>query len=308
MTDAEQILVSVCVTTYNSGKTVLATLDSILDQSYHRLELIVSDDCSTDDTIAICRKWLEAHKDRFEKITVLTSGKNGGVAVNLNKAIRATSGEWVKTIAGDDLLMPDCITDNMDFVSNHEEAGIIFSRMLYFTEENGDRVLSDYSKPDRESLSFFNESPMEQYKKLLLSCRFIPGVSNFQKRSFALEHPYPEEYSFCEDWPHWTHLAKSGIPLLYFDKETVLYRLNGSLSHAGKDTFINEKFHYSMISFFYSERYHALLSFDPESAGIQKKEFFLGELAINLFGNRRNFFTRALLFIFKLFLGVRKVQ
>ena len=306
--DKELALVSVCVVTYNSSKTVLETLDSISAQSYPRLELIVSDDCSSDDTVAVCKKWLDANGQRFEKAHVLSSEKNGGVAVNLNNGVHASCGEWVKIIAGDDLLMPDCISDNMDYVNRHEGPGIVFSRMRYFSEENGRRVLSDYSKPDKEFEAFFTKTPLEQYHDLLVSCRAVPGVTHFQKRAFAIEHPYPEVYSFCEDWPHWTHLAKSGIPLVFFDKETVLYRMNGSLSHARREQFINEKFHCSMLSFFYAERYQALLALDPKTARIQQKELFLGELAINLLGNRRNLFTRSVLFIYKLFLGVRKVQ
>lgn len=300
--------VSVCVVTYNSGKTVLETLDSIYAQTYPRVELIVSDDCSTDDTVAICKEWLKDKGNRFEKADVLTGDKNGGVAVNLNRAIRASSGEWVKIIAGDDLLMPDCISDNMEFVNSHESPGIVFSRMRYFSEENGRRVLSDYSKPDKEFEAFFTKSPQEQYHDLLVSCRAVPGVTHFQKRSFAIDHPYPEEYSFCEDWPHWTRLTRSGIPLVFFDKETILYRMNGSLSHARNEQFINERFHRSVLAFFYAERYPELLAIDPKSAHSQQKELFLGEIAINLLGNRRNLFTRAALFVYKLFIGVRKVQ
>ena len=72
-------LVSVPVITYNSSKTVLETLDSIYNQTYQNLELIVSDDCSTDNTVGICREWIEAHKKRFVRTELLTVEKNTGV-------------------------------------------------------------------------------------------------------------------------------------------------------------------------------------------------------------------------------------
>ncbi|MDR0890977.1 MAG: glycosyltransferase [Endomicrobium sp.] len=50
-------LVSVCVITYNSSKYVLETLESIKTQTYQNIELIVSDDCSTDDTVEVCENY-----------------------------------------------------------------------------------------------------------------------------------------------------------------------------------------------------------------------------------------------------------
>ena len=63
--DDDMVLVSVCVITYNSEITVLETLDSIYAQTYPRLELIISDDCSSDQTVDICQKWLSKYKNSF---------------------------------------------------------------------------------------------------------------------------------------------------------------------------------------------------------------------------------------------------
>lgn len=301
-------LVSVCVITYNSSGTVAETLDSMFSQTYPRLELLVSDDCSTDDTVDICRKWIDSHKDGFERTEIIVREKNGGVAANLNTAIRACRGDYIKTIAGDDILLPDCVKDNVDYMACHDATDIVFSKMLYFEDNEGKRTITEYYKPERELLFFFDLPAEQQYRKLLYSCRYIPGVTAFYKREFAVQHPFPEEYSYCEDWPHWTHLTKSGIHLSYFDKETVLYRMNGSLSHAESSSFINDKFHSSMMAFFYSERYQILKESDLGEALKQKKEFFLGEVAILLLGNRRNLLTRIILFVFKLLVGERKVQ
>ena len=102
-------LVSVAVVTYNSSKTVVETLDSIANQTYPDLELIVSVDCSTDNTVEICREWIEAHKERFVRTELLTVEKNTGVSANMNRGADACQGEWVKDIAGDDVLLPECI-------------------------------------------------------------------------------------------------------------------------------------------------------------------------------------------------------
>ena len=63
------MIVTVIVYTFNSSKYILETLDSIKKQTYKDLMLIITDDCSTDSTIEICKKWLNLNGDRFVKTT-----------------------------------------------------------------------------------------------------------------------------------------------------------------------------------------------------------------------------------------------
>ena len=299
-------LVSVCTITYNSSKTVLETLDSIYAQTYQKLELLVSDDCSTDDTVEVCRQWIEAHKDRFVRAEMIVREKNGGVAANLNTAIRACRGEWIKSIAGDDLLMQDCIKENIDYISNHENQGIVFSKVQCFCVEKGQRILMNHFLPGIHAVKF-EQSASGQYQALLRS-NFPPSTSVFYRKELLMAVPFPEDYPFCEDYPQWLHLTKNGIKLCYFDKQTAYYRVGESLLNPGSHRFVNEKFHYSVEAFFYYERVPALLKTNPELVKHIQREFLLGDIAILLLNNRRNFITKVILFIFKLFLGTRIVQ
>lgn len=304
----EPVLVSACVITYNSSRTVVETLDSIYAQTYPRLELIISDDCSTDDTVEVCRKWLETHKDRFEDTSIIQMEKNGGIAANLNFVIRATKGEWLKSIAGDDLLLPNCISDNMEFVSRNENDGVIFSNVReFYVDAEGKRVLTDNYQPAESAKKYYAMAAEEQYNRILSLC-FTPSNSVFWKRSVAVTHPFPEQYPYNEDDPHWLHLTKEGIKLSYFDKTTVLYRIGDSISKGRDNSFIGEKYHYSRLAYLYADRYFELLKRDPGRARQLQKEFFLGDVAIVLLGNRKNIFTRAILYVFKLLVGTRKIS
>ena len=305
--DSSHALVSVCVITYNSGRTVVETLDSIYEQSYPRLELIVSDDCSGDDTMEICRKWLETHGDRFENAAVIRTQQNGGVAANLNCAIRAAKGEWLKYIAGDDLLLPDCISDNMEFVRNNDNDGVIFSNVRqFYVDAQGKRVLTDIYHPAESAKQYYYKSAEEQYNRILSVC-FTPSNSVFWRRSVAVAHPFLEQYPYNEDDPQWLHLTKEGIKLSFFDKTTVLYRIGDSLSKGHSDSFVGERYHYSCLAYLYADRYFELLKRDPQRARQLQKEFFLGDVAIILLKNKKNFFTRAILYLFKLLVGSRKI-
>ena len=111
MNNKELPLVSIVVITYNSSKYVLETLESIKAQTYQNIELIISDDCSTDNTFEICKEWLLINKSRFKKAELVTTSRNGGIAANVNNAIKYCKGTWIKNIAGDDILFNTCIDD-----------------------------------------------------------------------------------------------------------------------------------------------------------------------------------------------------
>src|SRR5574344_829558 len=103
------MVVSIIVITYNSSRFVLETLESAYRQTYQDIELIVSDDCSTDDTFSICQQWAEAHKSRFVHTLCTQTPHNGGITNNCNHALKFAQGKWIKYIAGDDILKDNCI-------------------------------------------------------------------------------------------------------------------------------------------------------------------------------------------------------
>src|SRR5688572_26730058 len=111
MDDKYQPLVSVIVITYNSALYVLETLDSIKRQTYQQIELIISDDCSNDATVELCRKWLSVNGSRFVRTSLIEVESNTGIAQNCNRGVEASKGEWIKIIAGDDALEVYTITD-----------------------------------------------------------------------------------------------------------------------------------------------------------------------------------------------------
>lgn len=233
--DEIQPLVSVPVITYNSSKTVVETLDSIYSQTYPNLELIVSDDCSTDNTVDICRKWIDAHKDRFVRTELLTVEKNTGVSGNLNRAERACHGEWVKGIAGDDVLTKDCVESNIEYVKQHPQAFFVFSALKPF---GGNKELRDgINNHYKEHQFFFQWSIKKQYAYLTLEKNCLPAAAFFYNR-LAMQNlgvANDERIPFLEDWPKWINLLKKGARFHFMEKETVLYRLHQeSLSTANE--------------------------------------------------------------------------
>ena len=113
-------LVSVCVISFNSSGTVVETLESIKKQTYKNIELIISDDCSTDNTVSVISNWIQVNKNcGLNDIKLVTHEKNGGTCKNLNDGIRASSGKWIKILAADDMLVADAI-ENFVLFSNQQ--------------------------------------------------------------------------------------------------------------------------------------------------------------------------------------------
>jgi alpha-1,3-rhamnosyltransferase len=237
--DMNKPLVTVCVITYNSSKFILETLDSIKAQTYGNIELIVSDDCSTDNTVSICQEWLSNNKDSFVSAKLITSEKNTGIAPNANRGWYQARGEWVKGLAGDDKLLPNCIMDNVSYVADHPETDILFSKMIAIGDKNAakDCYILDVGK-------YFRKLNPQEFKICLLTSNFLPAASEFIKRSCFLElGGWDESLPFIEDWPFWIKALEYKKVISFFDRETVYYRYsNNSISQGHCDRIISLKY------------------------------------------------------------------
>ena len=85
MKNTLQPLVSIVIITYKSSAYVLETLESAKAQTYRNIELIVTDDCSPDNTVEICKDWIENNKDCFVRTELITVPENTGISLNCNR-------------------------------------------------------------------------------------------------------------------------------------------------------------------------------------------------------------------------------
>lgn len=217
-------LVSVPIITYNSSETIIETLESIKAQSYQNIELIISDDCSKDNTVEICQEWVEENKDRFVRTQIITVDQNTGVSTNLNRAEVACQGDWVKSIAGDDLLLPICIETYVEYVKKNPNVIYVFSKVEVFggTEERRQRII------ELGNYDFFSWSSEQQYDYLTLNRNCIYAMTAFynRRRVDELGITNDERIPLLEDWPKWIRLTQMGIKLHFIDEVLVKYRMS----------------------------------------------------------------------------------
>lgn len=120
--EREAGLVSIIMPSYNTASFIEETIQSVLNQTYTNWELIIVDDCSTDNTNEV----VDTIKDC--RIHYLKNEKNSGSAISRNKALREAKGQWIAYLDSDDLWMPEKLEKQIKFM---EENGYVFSYTNY---------------------------------------------------------------------------------------------------------------------------------------------------------------------------------
>lgn len=218
------MLITIVVVTYNSSRYVLQTLESAYRQTYGDIELIVSDDCSQDNTFEICQEWIDAHKGRFVSAKVCQTRKNGGICHNYNHALSLSSGEYIKYIAGDDILEDNCI----ECFVNHIRPDIFLytCSLAHLYDGTGEKEYYKTRVPDA--------SAIKQARFMLRYLYGINGPTIFVNRKILKElGGFDEQFSFVEDLPISLKFSTKGHRIGILDDVLVQWRIYGdSISHS----------------------------------------------------------------------------
>lgn len=107
-------MVSIVMPSYNTGKYIKETIESVLAQSYSNWELIIVDDCSTDDTDDVVSQYLADVRIYYIKNEI-----NSGAAASRNRALREAKGKWIAFLDSDDLWEPDKLKKQIAFMENN---------------------------------------------------------------------------------------------------------------------------------------------------------------------------------------------
>lgn len=236
VTEHKYPLVSIIVITYNSAKYVIETLESTKAQTYQNIELIISDDCSTDNTFNICHKWIEENKSFFFRAELLTAENNTGISANCNRGYMASSGSWLKIIAGDDILANTAIEELVQYVTSYKDAKIKFlvSGLAAFNEET--EFLPIYPP-----LKFTSSNASQQLKYLLKRRNCVSGSTFFLERStFNTLGGFDINYPMFEDLPLLIKYTQNNFKIWCLNKPLIRYRIHTTnISFGGNASFMS---------------------------------------------------------------------
>ncbi len=221
-------LVSVIMPVYNVEKFLAEAIESVLNQSYPHFELILVNDCSPDNSLAICESYTD------ERIQIVNHHENRGLAGARNSGIRHACGEYVAFLDSDDTWHPDKLKAHVEHLSTNPAVGLSFSRSAFIDEDS--QPTHCYQMPKLKALDaaeIFSRNPIGNGSAPVLRHRVLKDIEYRAEHKGIEETRYfDSELRRSEDIECWLRIALTtdwkieGIP-----QALTRYRLNnGGLS------------------------------------------------------------------------------
>ncbi len=197
-------LISILMAAYNSEKTIHHAIDSVLAQTFSDWELLIVDDCSSDNTLHI----VEAYQDA--RIRVMKNDKNGGVSLARKKGLDAAEGDWIAVLDSDDMWAPKKLEKQMA-IAKASNADLVFTGSA-FIRDDGTPINWQLYVPAALT-----------YRKLLK--QNLVSNSSVLVRADLYRKFYVVDDQIHEDYAMWLDISKAGAVIRGIDEPLLFYRL-----------------------------------------------------------------------------------
>lgn len=198
-------MISVLLPVYNCGSYIFEAVQSILNQTYHNFELLIIDDCSTDDTLQIVRSFDDA------RIQLITKEKNSGYTNSLNLALGLAKGKYIARMDGDDIARHDRFEKQLSFLENNIDYIVCGSNYKIIGSNQEIQLPEHY----------------EQIKMELLETCCIAHPSVMFRKSVLIDNglQYDHQREPAEDYALWIRLVFLG-KFYNFQEALLNYRVH----------------------------------------------------------------------------------
>ncbi len=193
-------LVSVCIPAYNNEKDIRATVDSILGQTYSNIELVITDDASTDRTVEIIKSFSDP------RIKLFQNEKNLGMSGNWNHCIECAGGKYIKLVCADDILRAGSIEAELKAMQKDPEIVMTINDSIMVNRDMknlgvfaryGKKGIIDGKVLAKKSLTFNNYFGM-------------PCAVMFRKDIFEKVGGFDSDFKYILDFDLWLLMAPLG--------------------------------------------------------------------------------------------------
>mgnify|MGYP003315936127 CR=1 FL=1 len=141
--------VSVIMATYNCEDTIKEAIESIINQTYSNWELVICDDCSTDNTYNLLLEYKEKYP---EKIVLIRNEKNSKLPCSLNRCLEKVTGEYIARMDGDDISTPERLEKQVEFLNNNPQYAVCGTDMVRFDETGEYGYYHSVTNPNKYTL------------------------------------------------------------------------------------------------------------------------------------------------------------
>ncbi len=144
----KQPLVSIIMGAYNCEDTISNCIKSILKQTYPNWEFIICDDCSTDNTLSIIKKFQE----QDNRIIIIHNEENLRLAASLNKCLEIAKGKYIARMDADDESLPERIERQVNFMEKNKEFDVVGCSRIIFDEKGEKGIRKSIEFPNKNNL------------------------------------------------------------------------------------------------------------------------------------------------------------
>ncbi|MBF0232148.1 MAG: glycosyltransferase [Desulfamplus sp.] len=239
----EPPLVSVVIITYNQKIFLRECIESILEQDYENIEIVVADDASTDGTQEMLKEYALQH---YNKFNLVFAEKNQGITQNSNAAFFACKGKYVAMLGGDDLLLHGKIRKQVDFLETHKDY-VLCGSYTKLIDKDGKEIGVKKDFKNKIDKKYVLSELIESGNYL------VPVVSYMFRRDAAPREGFDLRLPVASDSLFMCHVASKGK--IYILKETLTaYRVHNS--YAKKIGYIDDSLvSLALCNFFFPECY-----------------------------------------------------
>jgi len=209
-------LVSVIIPTFNSSDYILEAIESVLEQTYSPIEIIVIDDGSTDDTRGKLQEKIQAGQIRY------VFQENRGLAAARNRGIREAAGTYLQFLDADDLIVPTKIQKQVSLLEGSPSASICGSDFRFFDESNVSNLYG--GDPLEGQFPFADVRQLFTFQTVVHRWLF---PASLVREAGCFEESAPNVW-LMEDWLMIWKLVAMGTSILYVEEPLALYRRHPS--------------------------------------------------------------------------------
>ena len=216
--------VSIAIPVYNSSEYIISTLESVKNQDYTEIELLLYDDFSKDQSCSIIENWLMINTPRFTRVFFERGNINRGVSFAGQILLRNSCGNYFQLLGADDILLPSKISNQVLFLQKNDYFSMVYSN-AYRIDKYGNRLDKNYFEFQKfESINSAKGPSGFLYNKLIHE-NFIPAPSFLAKRKELMDIGGYDTELRIEDWDLWLRVSKN-FKIGFIDSIDVEYRIH----------------------------------------------------------------------------------